>query len=52
MYIENGAPRILFLDEFKGNTDGEKYNCILTDPKNYKIVDILPNRKKTNLIEK
>lgn len=44
-------PETLSIDEFKGNTDGEKYNCILTDPKNHKIVDILPNRKKTNLID-
>ena len=44
-------PETLSIDEFKGNTDGEKYNCILTDPKHHKIVDVLPNRKKTNLID-
>lgn len=47
----DSLPETLSIDEFKGNTDGEKYNCILTDPKNHKIVDILPNRKKANLID-
>ena len=32
------------------NTDGEKYQTILTDAKNKKIMDILPNRKESDLI--
>ena len=34
----------LSIDEFKGNTDGEKYQCILTDPLNKTVLDILPER--------
>ena len=30
---------------FRGNAEGEKFQCILADPKNRRIVDILPNRK-------
>ncbi len=43
-------PRVLSIDEFKGNTWGEKYQCIITDPVNKTIVDILPQRYKTDLI--
>lgn len=32
------------IDEFKGNTRGEKYQCILTDPENKIVLDILPMR--------
>ena len=46
----DALPEILAIDEFKGNTNGEKYHCILTDPKAHKLIDILPDRKKTNLI--
>ena len=40
---------VLAIDEFKGNTGGEKYNCILADPKRKIILDILPKRYKSNL---
>lgn len=43
-------PVILGIDEFKGSTGGEKYNLILTDLHNGKIVDILPSRKKADII--
>ena len=43
-------PEVLSIDEFKGDADGEKYQTILTDPKNRKIMDILPNRKESDLI--
>ena len=43
-------PEVLSIDEFKGDADGEKYQTILTDPNNRKIMDILPNRKKSDLI--
>ena len=39
-------PEVLAIDEFKGNTGGEKYNCILTDPKSGVVLDILESRKK------
>lgn len=40
---------VLSIDEFKGNTGGEKYNCIIADPKRKIILDILPKRYKTDL---
>lgn len=43
-------PTTLGIDEFKGNTGGEKYNVILTNLENFKITDILPSRKKSDLI--
>lgn len=39
-------PAVLSIDEFKGNTGGEKYQCIITDPVNKRILDILPMRYK------
>lgn len=39
----------LSIDEFKGNTNGEKYQCILTDPVNKEVLDILPKRYKPYL---
>ena len=44
-------PKVLSIDEFKGNTDGEKYQCIITDPVNKRIIDILPMRYKHKLTE-
>jgi transposase len=43
-------PEVLSIDEFKGNAGGEKYQCILTDPQNRNILEILPNRFEGNLV--
>lgn len=43
-------PEVLSIDEFKGNAGGEKYQTILTDAREKKVIDILPNRKKSTLI--
>lgn len=43
-------PTVLSIDEFKGNAGGEKYQCIIADAANHRPVDILPNRKKSELI--
>ena len=43
-------PKVLSIDEFKGNAGGAKYQCILTDALERKVVDILPNRFENNLI--
>ena len=43
-------PQVLSLDEFKGNSGGQKYNCIVADPQHRKIFDILPDRFENNLI--
>jgi len=42
-------PKVLSIDEFKGNTDGEKFQCILTAPEDKRIVDILPKRTQTEI---
>ena len=43
-------PQVLSIDEFKGNAGGEKYQCILTDAAERKVLDILPNRFEADLI--
>lgn len=43
-YPKSKLPKVLSIDEFKGNTAGEKYQCILTDPVNKVVLDILPER--------
>lgn len=42
-------PEILSIDEFKGNCDKGKYQCILTDPKKHKVLDVLPGREVHHL---
>lgn len=42
-------PEVLSIDEFKGDTGGEKYQTILTDAKKRTILDILSDRKEENL---
>ena len=43
-YPKAKLSKALSIDEFKGNTWGEKYQCILTDPVNKVVLDILPQR--------
>ena len=43
-YSPQPLPQALSIDEFKGNTNGEKYQCILADPVNKRVLDILPKR--------
>ena len=50
-YTKPDLPEVIGIDEFKGNTGNEKYQCILTDIKNKKVIDILPNRYECNLID-
>lgn len=44
-------PQVLSLDEFKGYSGGKKYNSIVADPQNRKVIDILPNRYENDLIK-
>ena len=44
-------PNVLSIDEFKGNADGQKYQCIITNPNKQKVIDILPDRYEDHLIE-
>ncbi len=43
-------PTVLSIDEFKGNASGQKYQVILTDPVNAKVIDILPRRDTQAMI--
>ena len=38
-------PTVLSIDEFKGNSGGSKYHCILVDPVSRQVLDILKDRK-------
>lgn len=42
-------PKVLSVDEFKGNAGGEKFQTIVTDAENHRILDVLPNRKAADL---
>ncbi len=42
-------PPVIAIDEFSGNTGGRKFQCILTNPKEKKVLDILPSRKSDDL---
>ena len=44
-------PRVLSIDEFRGNSGGERFQCILTAPEERKIVDILPDRSVCTIQE-
>ena len=37
-------PEAISFDEFKGNTGGQRFQCIVTDPLNHSVFDILPAR--------
>lgn len=43
-------PKVLSIDEFRGNAGGQKFQAILTDAGNKKLLDILPNRSQTDLM--
>ena len=44
-------PEVISLDEFKGNSGGQKYNSIIVDPEKRIVLDVLPNRFENNLIK-
>ena len=44
-------PEVVSLDEFKGNSGGQKYNSIIVDPQERKVLDILPNRFESDLVK-
>ena len=43
-------PAVISLDEFKGNSGGQKYNSIVVDPKEKVVLDVLPNRFENDLV--
>lgn len=48
-YPKAELPSCIAIDEFKGNANGEKFQCNLSDPVKHKIIDILPNRDSEDL---
>ena len=44
-------PTVLSIDEYKGNAEGHVYQVIITDLRNHSIVDILPKRDASALIQ-
>ena len=50
-YIKPTLPSCLCIDEFKGNTEAGKYQCILVDGKKRSILDILPDRNQSHLCD-
>lgn len=52
-YINYGTPtlpKVLCIDEFKGNAETGKYQCILVDGQKNKVLDILPDRSQNHLV--
>lgn len=48
-YSSPSVPECISIDEFKGNTDAGKFQCILVDAKKHRILDILPDRTQKHL---
>lgn len=38
-------PEVISIDEFKGNSGNSDYHCIIVDPVNHKIIDIIKDRR-------
>jgi transposase len=48
-YPSPTLPRVLSIDEFKGNAGGYKFQCVLTDTVKHKVLDILPTKNSEEL---
>lgn len=44
-------PPVLSIDEFRGNSGGQKFQAILTDADKHSLFDILPSRSQTALAQ-
>lgn len=44
-------PKVLSIDEFRGNTDYGKFQCILTSPEERRVLDILPTYRESDLYQ-
>lgn len=42
-------PGVLSIDEFRGNTEYGKFQCILTDPLHKRVLDVLPTFKEEEI---
>jgi len=48
-YPSPKLPKVLSIDEFKGNAARIKFQCILTDPVKKKVLDILPSKRTEDI---
>jgi transposase len=48
-YSTPTLPECISIDEFKGDTNAGKFQCILLDAKKHRIFDILPDRTQNHL---
>jgi transposase len=48
-YSLPSLPECIGIDEFKGNAETGKYQCILVDARKHRILDILPDRNQAHL---
>lgn len=46
---ERRLPEVLSIDEFRGNTNTGKFQCILTDVEARRVVDVLPGRESRHI---
>ena len=49
-YDAPSLPKVLCIDEFKGNAETGKYQCILVDGERNKVLDIIPDRCQSDLV--
>jgi len=49
-FLKKELPEVMGIDEFKGNSGGEKFQCVVTDIKAHTVFDILPSRNLDALI--
>ncbi|AKP47313.1 ISL3 family transposase [Bacillus smithii] len=50
-YDNKALPKVLAIDELKGTSETGKYQCIIGDPVNRRVYDIIPNRNLSTLKE-
>jgi len=48
-YPRPNLPLVIAIDEFKGNAGGHKFQCILTNPKQRRLLDIIESRSLESL---
>lgn len=47
--VNKVLPEVIAIDEFKGDADKEKFQTIIVDVKNKKVIDILPDRRSKTI---
>ena len=49
-YTRPKLSNAIAIDEFKGNAGSNKFQCIIVDPKKNRVLDILPDKQQSHLI--